>query len=113
MRDTVQPADLSFFWTLAGSGSLSAAARELGLTPVMWNATAHDWDATNAEALASRVRRLIHGNQQLGLASNVLLHDGGHRTFGTDRSVTLQATASLLESWKDSDVRLVTIDRWR
>ena len=32
MRDTVQPADLSFFSTLAASGSLSAAARELGLT---------------------------------------------------------------------------------
>jgi LysR family transcriptional activator of dmlA len=32
MRETVQPADLSFFSTLATSGSLSAAARELGLT---------------------------------------------------------------------------------
>jgi DNA-binding transcriptional LysR family regulator len=30
---TVQPTDLSFFSTLAASGSLSAAARELGLTP--------------------------------------------------------------------------------
>ncbi|ABE37090.1 bacterial regulatory helix-turn-helix, lysR family protein [Paraburkholderia xenovorans LB400] len=33
MFNTVQPADLSFFSTLAASGSLSAAARELGLTP--------------------------------------------------------------------------------
>jgi DNA-binding transcriptional LysR family regulator len=32
MRDTVEPSDLSFFSTLAASGSLSAAARELGLT---------------------------------------------------------------------------------
>lgn len=32
MRDTVLPSDLSFFSTLAASGSLSAAARELGLT---------------------------------------------------------------------------------
>ncbi|MGF6899062.1 LysR substrate-binding domain-containing protein [Paraburkholderia sp. GAS348] len=32
MRETVQPSDLSFFSTLAASGSLSAAARELGLT---------------------------------------------------------------------------------
>ncbi|RDU97667.1 LysR family transcriptional regulator [Trinickia dinghuensis] len=31
--DAVQPADLGFFSTLAASGSLSAAARELGLTP--------------------------------------------------------------------------------
>ncbi|WP_395064877.1 LysR family transcriptional regulator [Paraburkholderia silvatlantica] len=33
MTDTVLPADLGFFSTLASSGSLSAAARELGLTP--------------------------------------------------------------------------------
>lgn len=33
MTDTIQPADFSFFSTLASSGSLSAAARELGLTP--------------------------------------------------------------------------------
>lgn len=32
MADTVQPADLGFFSTLAAAGSLSAAARELGLT---------------------------------------------------------------------------------
>jgi len=33
VTETVQPTDLSFFSTLAASGSLSAAARELGLTP--------------------------------------------------------------------------------
>ena len=32
MREAVLPSDLSFFSTLAASGSLSAAARELGLT---------------------------------------------------------------------------------
>ncbi|MDB5761961.1 MAG: LysR family transcriptional regulator [Herminiimonas sp.] len=32
MHETVQPSDLSFFSTLAASGSLSAAAREMGLT---------------------------------------------------------------------------------
>lgn len=31
--DTIQAADLGFFSTLAASGSLSAAARELGITP--------------------------------------------------------------------------------
>lgn len=33
MTDTVQPGDLGFFSTLAASGSLTAAAHELGLTP--------------------------------------------------------------------------------
>lgn len=32
MADTVQPSDLNFFSTLAASASMSAAARELGLT---------------------------------------------------------------------------------
>jgi DNA-binding transcriptional LysR family regulator len=32
MPDAIQPADLGFFSTLAGAGSLSAAARELGIT---------------------------------------------------------------------------------
>src|SRR5580765_263257 len=32
MRGGIQPADLGFFSVLAGSGSLSAAARELGIT---------------------------------------------------------------------------------
>jgi len=33
MTDTVHPTDLSFFLVLAAAGSLSAAARELGVTP--------------------------------------------------------------------------------
>jgi LysR family transcriptional regulator, transcriptional activator for dmlA len=33
LTETVQPGDLGFFSTLAASGSLTAAARELGLTP--------------------------------------------------------------------------------
>ncbi len=33
MKDPVQPADFPFFSSLAAAGSLSAAARELGLTP--------------------------------------------------------------------------------
>jgi len=32
MQDSVLPTDLHFFSTLAASGSLTAAARELGLT---------------------------------------------------------------------------------
>jgi peptidoglycan/xylan/chitin deacetylase (PgdA/CDA1 family) len=87
-------------------------ARELGLTPVMWNITAHDWDATNAEALAARVQRGIQSNQRHRKGSNLLLHDGGHRELGTDRSVTLAATRMLLDSWVGSGLRVVTVDAW-
>jgi peptidoglycan-N-acetylglucosamine deacetylase len=87
-------------------------ATELGLTPVMWNVTAHDWDATDSRALATRVQRLVRRNQRLGRGSNILLHDGGHRQLGTDRSVTLAATKILLESWAGTNLRNVAIDTW-
>jgi peptidoglycan-N-acetylglucosamine deacetylase len=87
-------------------------ARELGLTPVMWNITAHDWDATNAQVLATRVQDGIQSNQRRRRGSNVLLHDGGHRALGTDRSVTLAATRMLLEAWVGSGLRIVTVDAW-
>jgi len=87
-------------------------AVELGLTPVMWNVTAHDWDATDSRTLAARVQRLVGRNQRLARGSNILLHDGGHLELGTDRSVTLAATKILLESWAGSNLRKVAIDAW-
>jgi peptidoglycan/xylan/chitin deacetylase (PgdA/CDA1 family) len=87
-------------------------ARELGLTPVMWNITAHDWDATDPHDLAERVRRGLLHNQKRRRGSNLLLHDGGHRALGTDRSVTLSAVGLLLEGWAGSGLRFVTVDAW-
>jgi peptidoglycan-N-acetylglucosamine deacetylase len=87
-------------------------AVELGLKPVMWNVTAHDWDATDPVALAARVQRIVRSNQRLGRGSNILLHDGGHRQLGTDRSVTLAATRILLDSWAGTNLRKVSIDTW-
>ena len=87
-------------------------AEELGLTPVMWNVTAHDWDATDSEALTARIQSAIHRNQRLHRSSNILLHDGGHRQLGTDRSITLTATWLLLEAWAGTGLRTVTVDAW-
>jgi peptidoglycan-N-acetylglucosamine deacetylase len=87
-------------------------AVELGLKSVMWNVTAHDWDATDPVALAARVQGMIRSNQRHGKASNILLHDGGHRQMGTDRSVTLAATKILLDSWAGTNLRKVSIDTW-
>jgi peptidoglycan-N-acetylglucosamine deacetylase len=87
-------------------------AREVGLTPVMWNITAHDWDATDPLDLAERVRHGLLHNQKRNRGSNLLLHDGGHRELGTDRSVTLSAVGLLLEGWAPSGLRYVTVDAW-
>jgi peptidoglycan/xylan/chitin deacetylase (PgdA/CDA1 family) len=88
-------------------------AVELGLKPVMWNVTAHDWDATDPLALAASVERMIRRNQRHGRGSNILLHDGGHRQLGTDRSVTLAATKILLGNWSETNQRTVAIDTWQ
>lgn len=85
-------------------------ARQLGLIPVMWNITAHDWDATDVASLAAKINRGIRHNQALGRASNLLLHDGGHRNVGADRSVTVAATQILLKT--RADLRYVTVDAW-
>jgi peptidoglycan-N-acetylglucosamine deacetylase len=89
------------------------AARDLRLTPVMWNVTAYDWEATDPRALAARVRQGILHNQKRHRGSNILLHDGGHLQLGTDRSVTLATTRMLLENWAGSGLRFVTVDAWR
>ena len=78
----------------------------------MWNVTAHDWDATDSVSLAARVQHLVDRNQRLGRGSNILLHDGGHRELGTDRSITIEAAKLLLDSWAGSDLRFVTVDAW-
>ena len=75
-------------------------ARELGLTPVLWNAMGYDWKPTTPEAVAAHVWRGFERNQKHGRATNVLLHDGGHLGLGQDRSHTIVATRALIERWK-------------
>ncbi len=87
-------------------------ARELGLTPVMWNVTAHDWDAAYPAPLVARMQRGISRNQGRHRGSNILLHDGGHRHIGVDRSVTLKATEKLLETSAKAGLRWVAVDAW-
>jgi peptidoglycan/xylan/chitin deacetylase (PgdA/CDA1 family) len=73
-------------------------AREMGLGPVMWSVTAYDWSAKSPEAIIEKVSRQVdsRGKPQ---GEIVLLHDGGHLAFGTDRSFTVEATRLLLERY--------------
>jgi peptidoglycan/xylan/chitin deacetylase (PgdA/CDA1 family) len=73
-------------------------ARKMGLSPVMWSITAYDWSAKSPEAIIERVSRQVdsRGKPQ---GEIVLLHDGGHLAFGTDRSYTVEATRRLLERY--------------
>ncbi len=90
------------------------AARELGLTTVLWNAMGYDWtDRTTAIRIEANLRKGIYRNQRRGLSTNLLLHDGGQAGIGQDRSRTVTAVASLLPRALANGARFVTVDAWQ
>jgi len=78
-------------------------ARELGLEPVMWNVTGYDWTAPPAAEIETKVASQIRGGDV------ILLHDGGHRQIGADRSQTVLATDHLITRYKAEGYEFVTI----
>ena len=86
-------------------------ARELGLTPVLWNAMTSDWSETDAEMIAGALAKKIDGLDKSGWAANVVLHDGGHLVQGTDRGPSVNATGMLMTKYKEA-LRFVRVDAW-
>jgi len=78
-------------------------ARELGLQPVMWNVTGYDWSSPPAAEIERKVSRQIRGGDV------TLLHDGGHKEMGADRSQTVLATDHLITCFKEKGYEFVTI----
>ncbi len=77
--------------------------RELSLEPVMWNVTGYDWNAPPAAAIEDKVRKQMRGGDV------ILLHDGGHREMGADRSQTVIATNRLITGYRAEGYEFVTI----
>lgn len=78
-------------------------ARELGMEPVMWNVTGYDWDAPPAAVIEGKVAKRIRGGNV------ILLHDGGHRQMGADRSQTVIATDRLITRYQAAGYAFVTV----
>jgi peptidoglycan/xylan/chitin deacetylase (PgdA/CDA1 family) len=78
-------------------------ARELGLTPVMWRVTCYDWSAKSPDSILAKARRGIRGGDV------ILLHDGGHVRLGTNRSLTVEATESLVSEYVQKGFRFVCV----
>jgi peptidoglycan/xylan/chitin deacetylase (PgdA/CDA1 family) len=78
-------------------------ARELGLEPIMWNVTGYDWNAPPSAVIERKVSRQIRGGDV------ILLHDGGHKQMGADRSQTVAATDHLISRYKSGGYGFVTI----
>jgi len=87
-------------------------ARELGLTPVLWNVTGHDWDPIGVEGILANLDRGITRNRRRGRGSNLLLHDGGHRAMGAARLDTVRAVDQLLTARQGTTTRFVAVDAW-
>ena len=78
-------------------------ARELGLEPIMWNVTGYDWNAPPAAQIERKVDGQIRGGDV------ILLHDGGHKQMGADRSQTVIATDHLITKYKSQGYTFRTI----
>jgi peptidoglycan-N-acetylglucosamine deacetylase len=78
-------------------------ARELGLRPIMWNVTGYDWNAPPSDVIERKVSRQLRGGDV------ILLHDGGHKQMGSDRSQTVIATDNLIARFKSQGNEFVTI----
>jgi peptidoglycan/xylan/chitin deacetylase (PgdA/CDA1 family) len=79
------------------------AVREIGLQTIMWSVTCYDWRATSADKIVRHAERQIRGGDV------ILLHDGGHRAIGADRSRTVEATDRLLKRYRGEGYEFVTI----
>lgn len=84
-------------------------ARELELTPVLWNAMTSDWKDPSAEAIAGRLAQRIDRLARHGWAANVVLHDGSHAAPSADREPSVAAARLLLERYRTTH-RFVRLD---
>jgi len=87
-------------------------ASELGLTTVQWNIMAKDWLPLGSGGILANIDRGLARVRSRGKGANILLHDGGDRALGADRSATVAATKTLLERWAQDGTHAVTVDAW-
>jgi peptidoglycan/xylan/chitin deacetylase (PgdA/CDA1 family) len=86
-------------------------ARELGMTVVTWNAMTSDWSEPSGDRIAAALMKKIDGLQQRGYATNIVLHDGGHREPAAARGASVAAVGMLAERC-DRTHSFVTLDQW-
>jgi len=86
-------------------------ARELGMTPVLWNAMTNDWEEPSAEKIAAKLTKKIDRLGRQGWAANVVLHDGNNLDPVADRRASATAAEMLLIHYAKTH-QFVTLDAW-
>jgi peptidoglycan-N-acetylglucosamine deacetylase len=79
------------------------AVRRCGLVPVMWSVSGWDWEAKSAAEIENKVMGSVEGGEV------ILLHDGGHRHLGVDRSFTVTAADQIIARCRDQGFTFVTV----
>ncbi|HKW24965.1 MAG TPA: polysaccharide deacetylase family protein [Terriglobales bacterium] len=79
------------------------AVRRCGLIPVLWSVSGSDWEAKSTTEVENKVMGSVEGGDV------ILLHDGGHRYLGVDRSFTISAVDQLIGRCRDQGFTFVTV----
>jgi peptidoglycan/xylan/chitin deacetylase (PgdA/CDA1 family) len=77
--------------------------KKAGLKPIMWSVTGYDWSAKSPTEIERNVTKRVRGGDV------VLLHDGGHLAFGTNRAFTVKATERLIARYQGEGYTFPTI----
>ncbi|HTH53558.1 MAG TPA: polysaccharide deacetylase family protein [Edaphobacter sp.] len=84
--------------------------RQMGMVPVQWNVICQDWSPIGAERIFDKAVRGVERNRKRGMATNVVLHDGGNLELGAPRMDTVKAVERLVERY--AEMRFVGVDAW-
>ena len=87
----------------ARTPSVLRTVRAHGYEPVMWSVSGLDWSAQTAHDIESKIML------QLRAGDVVLLHDGGHRWLGVDRSKSVEAAEKIIVRCKDRGLGFQTV----
>ena len=88
-----------------------STARSLGLTPVMWNVSGHDWEPIGTTGIHGHVDAGIAHQRRRRVCSNILFHDASHLDGAelSSRADTIAVTRALLAR---DDLRFTTPLEW-
>jgi peptidoglycan/xylan/chitin deacetylase (PgdA/CDA1 family) len=74
-------------------------ARELGMSPVLWNAMTNDWKEPSADEIARTLGDKIDALGRRGHSATVVLHDGGHLDPSANRGPSVAAAEKLIRRY--------------
>jgi peptidoglycan/xylan/chitin deacetylase (PgdA/CDA1 family) len=74
-------------------------ARELGMSPVLWNAMTDDWKEPSADEIANRLETKVDALGRRGQSATVVLHDGGHLEPAADRGPSVASAEKLIRRY--------------